>query len=75
VVGIVAHTEGDEMPSAETLAYIDSLRNHPDLRVQLVGYALDAVWNDPLPADNDVMIDLMTGSVIEPVVSRMFVCP
>ena len=58
---ILAHYAGDETADTQTLAAIQQLQNDPDFLIKLVGQALQYIWTDPSPADNDIIIDLMTG--------------
>ncbi len=62
--GLVAHYEGDETPSPETRNIIEQLKEDLDLRKQMLGYGLDSIWSDLPPRDNDIIIDLITGTIL-----------
>jgi 3',5'-cyclic AMP phosphodiesterase CpdA len=56
--GMVAHFAGDETPSDQTSAFIEQLITENDMTTKLIGLGLQAIWNDPEPADNSVSLDL-----------------
>ncbi len=60
---ISAHYHGDESPSAETLAKINSYSKDPDLRIVLLSGLLKGIWTDTKPKDNNLHIDLKNGSI------------
>ena len=43
---------------------IRQLKDDPDARQRGTGMALEAIWTDPFPPDNDVVINLLTGDVL-----------
>jgi predicted phosphodiesterase len=57
----LAHTAGDEKPLSTDLADIQILKTLN----QSMGETLQNVWNDPAPADNNLLIDLTTGAEIK----------
>jgi 3',5'-cyclic AMP phosphodiesterase CpdA len=54
----VAHYAGDETPSATDGADIQAVT----AAIPTLGAALQFLWNDPSPADNNITIDLSTGT-------------
>ena len=60
---VMAHFAGDEVMPQETAAFIEQLTSGGDLYEMLAGNALNAIYDDPPPADNDIEIDLQTGVV------------
>ena len=65
VEAIMAHYVGDESPTAQTQAIIAQLIADPNPLNQLLGNALNFIWLDLQPADNDIVIDLETGIASE----------
>ena len=63
------HFAGDETWSPEALAFRDELNNRGDAYSVLAAQALESIYNDPPPADNDIKIDLRTGAVSSPALS------
>lgn len=63
IPAFTAYAAGDENPSAETQAKTQDLQQSSNLKMQLVGSALNAVWNDLPPGDNNIQINLKTGEV------------
>ncbi len=59
--GLVAHYQGDEMITPETEAFIQQMNATGDLTSIIIGNSLNSIFNDPEPADNNVMVDLRTG--------------
>lgn len=60
----VAHYQGDEgNPIPEHQAIIDMLINSGDPMQVMLGQAIMAIWTDIPPADNNVTIDLETGTL------------
>ncbi len=60
-----SHYQGDESSrpiSPGTQAIIAFLQSQTDLMSQLMANALLAIFNDPAPADNHVVIQLLTGA-------------
>lgn len=55
----VAHYAGDETPSSTDNADIQAVKT----AIPTLGAAVQFVWNDPAPADNNITIDLTTGAV------------
>ena len=60
---VMAHLAGDESASAEASAGMNALMTDSNLIKQMLGAALSAIWNDPPPKDNAIVIDLTTGAV------------
>jgi calcineurin-like phosphoesterase family protein len=58
----VAHYAGDETATASDNQDIQTVTNAS----AILGSSLQAVWNDPAPGDNDVVIDLNTGLSTRP---------
>ena len=57
-----AHYAGDEgTPSAYTQYVLGSLAASTNSMDQLFGAAMQSVWDDPAPADNNVLINTQTG--------------
>jgi 3',5'-cyclic AMP phosphodiesterase CpdA len=54
--GMEAHYAGDEVAPAAVTAQIQGLLASPDPRAQGLGFALQGLWTDLPPADNDVSI-------------------
>lgn len=61
VPAFTAYAAGDETPSTEIQAKTQNLMQSNNLKMQLVGSALNAVWNDLPPGDNNVEINIKTG--------------
>lgn len=57
------YAEGDESPSPDLLAKTQSLMASSDLRMQLVGTALNTFTNDLPPGDNDIEINIKSGEM------------
>ncbi|MBV5304332.1 MAG: metallophosphoesterase, partial [Chlorobium sp.] len=55
---MAAHYNGDENPDAATLGTIQALAASGDAIKVMLGGALQSLWTDGLPADNDVSIAL-----------------
>lgn len=53
---LVANYAGDEAPSLETMASIQSLMLSLDPRRQQLGMLLAGIWTDLWPADNDLVV-------------------
>ena len=60
----IAHYAGDELPDAQTIAVIQMLMTDTDPGKQILGSALAGLWTDLQPADNNVVIDLMSGETL-----------
>jgi 3',5'-cyclic AMP phosphodiesterase CpdA len=61
----MSHYQGDETSrpiSLQTQGTIQYLSTSTDPLFQFMGYELNAIFNDPAPADNNLTIDLITGS-------------
>jgi 3',5'-cyclic AMP phosphodiesterase CpdA len=62
---MIAHYAGDEpVPSVSTQAVIEMLLAGDPLS-QMLGRTLLGIFNDPLPADNNVLIYLSTGVAVD----------
>ena len=60
-----AHYAGDEgLPSPATAEMIQYLGSSTNAMYQLFGAAMQSVWDDPAPADNNVFIDLINGGSV-----------
>ncbi len=53
----IAHYTGDETPSGSDNADIQSVNQ----AIPSLGAAVQSVWSDPAPKDNDITIDIKTG--------------
>lgn len=62
VPALIAHYEGDESPDAATLLAITQLSTSSDPLMKQFAFMLNAYWTDLAPADNNVTLDLITGS-------------
>jgi hypothetical protein len=60
----IAHLEGDEQLTAEAAAFASDLLSSDDVFSRVVGAAIEAVYTDPEPADNDLIIDLHSGEIL-----------
>jgi len=56
---VQSHFAGDEVPSTSDLNDIQTVMQSK----QTVGIALQSIWTDPYPADNQITINLSTGAV------------
>ena len=54
----LAHVQGDEQPSPETLEAIAALKDSPWPWRRVIGQHISEVWNNPTPSDNDLFIYL-----------------
>lgn len=59
---IMAHYAGDEEISQETLNEIQALASSENPTMQQIAAGLNLLWLDPIPQDNDIKIDLNTGT-------------
>ncbi len=57
------HLSGDEVMTPEAQALIDELRNRGDVYSNEAANVLESIYNDPTPADNDILIHLKSGNV------------
>jgi hypothetical protein len=58
-----ANYVGDEDPDADTLQTALSYMQMPDPAMKLIGIGIFSLWNDLIPADNNLSINLRTGAV------------
>ncbi|MBN1970229.1 MAG: metallophosphoesterase [Candidatus Delongbacteria bacterium] len=58
VKAFIAHYEGDETADQEDLLLCQQLIQSSNANEQMFGAALFSIWNDPAPADNNILIDL-----------------
>ena len=66
ITAMTDHYQGDEVMNPEYNQLItDSLINTVSPSKQMLGLALQSIWNDPPPADNEVKISLKTGAVLQ----------
>jgi 3',5'-cyclic AMP phosphodiesterase CpdA len=63
VQAFAAHYRGDEIPSVELLAAIQSFMSSSDPKMIMLGSALGTLWTDIAPADNNYIINNITTSV------------
>jgi len=63
------HFAGDETWSSEAQALLDEINRRGDLYASLASQALESIYNDPPPADNDIDINLKNGTVTLPSLS------
>ncbi len=61
--GLIANYAGDEKPDPVTLEIIHNFMADPDPTSQILGNALAGLWFDPVPGDNNLVINLEDGSV------------
>ena len=60
---LAAHYHGDEQPGPVDIATYEQLKSSPDPLTASMGVALESLWTDLQPADNDCSIDLTDGTV------------
>jgi len=61
---IMAHYAGDEVMPPEARAAIDTLKSSGDVNSLFVSVALETMYTDLPPADNTIVIDLNSGTVL-----------
>jgi hypothetical protein len=65
VKALMAHYYGDEkIPATENL-FVDSLIHSGEVNLERLGYSLKYLWTDLVPSDNNVILNLKTGSVTD----------
>jgi predicted phosphodiesterase len=65
VKAMLAHYAGDEKIPATEDTFIDSLTGLKDLNLIKLGFSLKYLWTDLFPADNNVVLNLKTGAVMD----------
>jgi hypothetical protein len=61
----MAHYAGDEgTPGAYTQQVMSSLLSSTNATEQLFGVVMQSIWNDPAPADNNVILNIRTGGAV-----------
>jgi len=55
---MIAHYEGDESPSDETLELIRQLKESDSFARRMIGTGLLSIWTDLEPDDNTLVVDL-----------------
>ncbi|MFP4369711.1 MAG: metallophosphoesterase, partial [Candidatus Kapaibacterium sp.] len=59
LAAFMAHYQGDERyPDQQTQAMVEQMMQSTDPTTQLFGSSLAAMFNDPMPPDNDYVITL-----------------
>ena len=61
VSGMIANYAGDENPSIETLQAAMGFLQMTEPIMKLIGMSMLSLWNDPLPADNNLYLELKNG--------------
>lgn len=61
VSGMIANYAGDENPSIETLQAAMGFLQMSEPIMKLIGMSMLSLWNDPLPADNNLYLELKNG--------------
>jgi len=65
VKALMVHYYGDEkIPATENL-FVDSLIHSGEVNLERLGYSLKYLWTDLVPSDNNVILNLKTGSVTD----------
>ena len=62
----IANTEGDESPSTDTKIMIQLLGLNQDQNIRYAASVMNSMWTDLPPKDNNLIIDLTTGSYANP---------
>lgn len=62
---LIAHYEGDEQPMSETTTKINQLLTSSDSILKSFGIFLNSLWTDLLPADNNIIINMTSGEVVQ----------
>jgi 2',3'-cyclic-nucleotide 2'-phosphodiesterase (5'-nucleotidase family)/3',5'-cyclic AMP phosphodiesterase CpdA len=65
VNAMVAHYQGDESADDQIKAFISSMLESTDPLYQMLGSSLDNLYNDPIPGDNHIIIDMATGNAVD----------
>ncbi len=61
VDALIANYAGDENPSIETLQAAMGYLQMSEPIMKLIGMGMLSLWNDPLPADNNLYLELKNG--------------
>jgi len=61
VSGMIANYAGDENPTIETLETAMGFLQMSEPIMKLIGMSMLSLWNDPLPADNNLYLELNNG--------------
>ena len=65
IEGLMNHYKGDEFADEEMLSKIEELKQSDLALKQLIGRLLSSIWMDLPPADNNLEIDLESGTAVQ----------
>ncbi|BBB92145.1 MAG TPA: metallophosphoesterase [Methylomusa anaerophila] len=65
IAAMIAHYQGDENPDSQTRSIYQSLASSSDATVRMMGQYLVSIGTESLLADNNNVIDLVTGKSLQ----------